>query len=271
MRIAWLAVLGACVAVPAVAHDFWLQPAKFWLAPGATTAVALVVGHGANRELWDADISRVTRLISIGPAGRIDRSGSIRQGGAGRMAFETPGVHVVAVETGQAQSDLPAIRFNDYLKTEGLTPAIQSRAQSGRTGSPGREVYSRRAKALVRVGPGAVVASANVTTPVGMTLEIIPEVNPYTARPGQSLLFRIDYKGRPLPGALVKLTNLAADAEPAATQISNSTGRVAFRVPRRSAWQLNVVWTEPLANSQTADFDTTFSSLTFGFEAAPSR
>lgn len=269
MRPVLLAVFGACIAVPALAHDFWLQPARFWVPAGGATPVSLLVGHGSNRRHWDADINRVTSLRSIGPAGPVDLRGSLRQGGTGRMSFSTPGVHVVALQTGHAQSDLPALRFNDYLQTEGLTPAIQLRRRNRQTNAPGKEIYSRRAKALVRVGAVAMGNAPHITTPLGMTLEIVPERNPYAVPSPQALPFRIYYEGRPLAGALVKLTNLGADAEPAATRISNASGRVAFTLPRRGNWLLNVVWTEPLAGNPAADFDTTFSSLTFGFEAAP--
>lgn len=269
MRKSWLAILGACIALPAAAHDFWLQPTGFWVTSGSTTGLSLLVGHGANRQLWDADIRRLTRFYSVGPAATTELRGAIRQGGTGQIALTAPGVHVLALETSHAQSDLPAIRFEDYLRVEGLTPAIDARRRAGQTDQPGQEIYSRRAKALIRVGPGAAMEAANVTTPLGLTLEIVPERNPYAVPVGQALPFRIYYLGHPLPGALVKLTNLGADAEPAATSISNASGRVAFTMPRRGAWQVNVVWTRPIAGNPTAQFDTTFSSLTFGFDAAP--
>lgn len=269
LRTVWMAIAGVCIALPAVAHDFWIQPGRFWLAPGVTTPVSLLVGHGSNRQLWDADINKVTAIRSRGPNGSVNLDGVIRQGGVGRMMFSVPGVYVVSLETGHAFSDLPALRFNDYLKEEGLTPAISLRRRNNTTETAGREIYSRRAKALIRVGPGPLAEAAHVTTPLGLTLEIVPERNVYAAPAGQPLPFRIYYEGRPLAGALVKLTNLGADAEPAATQISNRAGRVAFTLPRRGNWQLNVVWTKPLTGHPTANFDTTFSSLTFGFETAP--
>lgn len=269
MRAVWIAVLGACVAIPAYAHDFWLQPARFWVQPGAAVPVSLVVGHGANRQLWDADINRVTSVRSVGPTGSVDVRGRIRQGGTGQLSFTTPGVHVVSLETGHAQSDLPPMRFNDYLEEEGLTPAIELRQRSRQTDRPGQEIYSRRAKALVRVGAGTVGEAPHVTRPLGQTLELVPHHNLYAVPTGRALVFRVYYKGRPLPGALVKLTNLGDDERPAATMRSNAQGRVAFTVPRRGNWQLNVVWTEPVAGNPTADFDTTFASLTFGFAAGP--
>ena len=73
------------------------------------------------------------------------------------------------------------------------------------------------------------------------------------------------YQGRPLAGALVKLNDLAADAQPVETHRTDASGRATFKARRSGEWQLNVVWSEPLANSRSADFMTTFSSLSFGF------
>ncbi len=269
MRAVWIAVLGACVAIPAYAHDFWLQPARFWVVENTPVPISLLVGHGSNRQLWDSDINRVTSLRSVGPAGAVDMAGSIRQGGAGQMSFRGQGVHVVSLQTSHAESELPAVRFNDYLETEGLTPAIEARRRAGQTDEAGQEIYSRRAKALIRVGGATVTDTTHVTTPLGQTLEIVPERNPYAVAGGEALPFRIYYRGRPLAGALVKLHNLGADELPAATQRSNASGRVAFTLPRRGNWQLNVVWTEPVTGNANADFDTTFASLTFGFAARP--
>lgn len=269
MRSLLIAVMGGCIALPAAAHDFWLQPQRFWVAPGAPVSVSLLVGHGADRELWDADIARVTSVRAIGPAGTADVRAGFRQGGMGDVTFETPGVHVLALETTQAQSTLPADQFRDYLEEEGLTPAITLRQQAGTVGADGRELYSRRAKALVRVGSGATAQAAHVTTPVGMTLELVPERDPYGVPEGEPMAFGVIYKGRPLAGALVKLTDLSADDEPVSTQRSDADGRVTFDVPRRGEWQMNVVWTEPLSGNAEADFETVFSSLTFGFPETP--
>ena len=269
MRKPWLAVLAAFVALPAFAHDFWVQPNVFWVAPGRPVPVSLWVGHGVNRSLWDADIAKVTILRSVGPNGTVNQQGAIRQGGVGRMTFTTPGVQVVTLETDHTDSNLPSIRFNDYAQTEGLALVRAQRQRLRQNDAPGREVYSRRAKALVRVGNDPMTSSPHVTQPMGMRLELVPDSNPYSAPANQPLGFRVIYEGRPLAGALVKLTNLASDERPVATQITNRAGHVAFSVPRTGDWQLNVVWSVPITGNPDADYDTTFSSLTFGYDAPP--
>jgi uncharacterized GH25 family protein len=172
--------------------------------------------------------------------------------------------------SGNSLSELPAIRFNDYLKTEGLTPAIRARARSGRTNSSGREYYSRRSKALIQVGRRTPTDDRLATRPIGLTLEIVPLRSPYSLLADRILPLQILFEGRPLPGALVKLTLLESDSLPQHSVRSDALGRVRFKIPQTGSWLVNVVWTKPIA-SRDVDFQTTFSSLTFGYPGKPRR
>ena len=73
------------------------------------------------------------------------------------------------------------------------------------------------------------------------------------------------YKNRPLAGALVKLTNLQDDAMPFEMHLTDLEGRASFIMPASGAWLLNVIWTEALPPTDEVDFETVFSSLSFGF------
>ncbi len=273
MRIAFPVAAILSLIEPAAAHDFWLQPQRFWIEVGASTPIAILVGHGANRAPWGVESNRVLLLRDIGQTGTVDHLSGIQRRRVAEipaMSFTTPGTHIVAFQSTNAQSDLPAVRFNDYIKAEGLTPALRLREQAGTTNTSGREIYSRRAKALVQVGP-STEGQTQVTRPLGLTLEIVPERNPYAPGRSESFPVRVLYEGRALPGAFVKLTNLQADEKPVATQLTDRTGRATFRVPRTGLWQFNVVWTKPIKNEARGDFATTFSSLTFGFPPSAQR
>jgi uncharacterized GH25 family protein len=73
------------------------------------------------------------------------------------------------------------------------------------------------------------------------------------------------YEGQPLAGALVKFTDLERDAVPVETHVTDPSGRASFKMPARGSWLLNVIWTKPQTSSRDTDFETIFSSLTFGF------
>ena len=257
------------IATSATAHDFWLQPQVFQTKPGVALPITALIGHGDDRGRWEADAKRVVMLKSIGPNGTVDLRSAFKQRGVGSHfapVFAKTGVHVVAMQTNHASSELPAKRFNDYAQGEGLTPILQYRTRMGTTDTLGREIYSRRAKVLIRVGASAGRADPRSIKAIGLTLEIVPERDPYAPGKSRNLPVRVIYEGKALPGATVKLTNLNSDEKPVASVKTDSFGRAAFRIPESGAWLLNVVWTKPINGRPGADFDTIFSSLTFGYE-----
>jgi hypothetical protein len=261
---------GICGTCACEAHDFWVQPGEYWLQPDAVIPVTLQVGHGPFRQRSPIQLSRIVRFAAICPDGApIDLHGNLHLGGDtedGNLRLRAPGAYVVVLETDdRAQSHLPAIRFNDYLKVEGLTPALVQRERTHRMDTDGSENYSRRAKSIVQVGLPGTGSQAQVTRPVGLPLEIVPEVSPYAQPRPASLPVRVLYEGRPLAGALIKLTNLAHDAAPLETHLTDQTGRAIFTMPSTGTWLLNVIWTKVLPSTRETDFETVFSSLSFGF------
>lgn len=259
------AVLALSVSAPVLAHDFWLQPERFRIAPDALTPFTLQVGHGSSRQRSPIPLRRIARFAAVGADGAsVDLRKSLADG---TLAFKQAGTWLLVLETdNHAHSHLPAQRFNAHLHAEGLTPALAERARRNRAEAEGSESYSRIAKAIVQVGPRALGADRAVTAPIGLPLEIVPEADPYAQPQPERLSVSVLYLGKPLAGATVKFTNLDQDAEPFETRISDNAGGADFTMPTSGRWLMNVVWTRTLPRSSDTDFDTVFSSLSFGFE-----
>lgn len=266
MRVFRTAAICLTISTPLSAHDFWLQTRGYQFPAPAAAPFVVLVGHGVFRERWAGDLSRLVFLRTIGPDGVRDHRADLIGGVANNGVLKLPqaGTYVVSMQTTPAASDLPALRYNSYATEEGLTPALELRSRTGRTNANGRETYSRRLKALVQVGD-TTRPQLQVTQRVGLSLEIVPERDPYKLRPDGKLPVRIWFEGRPLSGALVKLTNLDFDTRPVEMHRSDTGGRTSFSVPNKGAWLVNVIWTKPIAGNPAADFETTFSSLTFGY------
>ena len=253
----------------AAAHPFWIQPQRFWLAVDATAPMTLQVGAGSERQRSQLPPRRVLRFDATAPGGEaLDLRPALTLGAPsadGVLSFTRPGAYVVTLRSdANALSHLSAVRFNAYAREEGLTPALETRAAQGLLNIDASERYSRQAKALVQVGDG--VAQDAVMRPVGLTLEIVPEVSPYASPRAATLPVRVFYEGQPLAGALVKMTDLAHDAAPLEQRRTDAEGRAGFAMPGGGAWRLDVVWTKPLVD-EGVDFETVFSSLSFGFPA----
>ena len=124
-------------------------------------------------------------------------------------------------------------------------------------------LYSRRAKALVQVG---AQATDTVSQPIGQTLEIVPERNPYLVKPGEPLRVVVWFHGSPLPGASVVLESLGAGATHGTPALTDSRGSASWPLPSKGDWKVNVVWSYPIDDPR-ADYETIFCSLTFGTRA----
>ncbi len=265
-RILWLLLAAAlCLgARRADAHDFWLQPEAFTPVPHAAVSFSLEVGHGPDRQRSPISLQRIVRFEAFAPDGaRTELMDALRDADgslAVRAGFATPGAHVLVLATdNNAQSHLPAPRYNDYARAEGLTLALDQRQRSGRMQADVSEIYSRCTKTILRVG-AAPVDQAAAAQRYGLVLEIVPEGIPVGSG---ALAARIYFYGLPLPGATVKLTDLNHDQQPLQTVATDRDGLARFTIPRAGAWLLNVVWSVPLRRHAVAEFETTFSSLAF--------
>lgn len=271
LRCIWaVALLNGIIVTPlASAHDLWIQPLTYWSQPDASIPITLQVGHGAERQRSQIRSSRIARFVAVAPDGTTrDVRAHLHLRGAnddGQLQFETPGTYMVVLETdNRGRSALPAQRFNAYARDEGLTSALEHREHHGKMAADTAESYRRVSKAIVQNGAVDVGIQAHLTTPLGLLLEIVPERSPYAPGDGD-LPVRVFFEGQPLAGALVKLTQLEHDEAPVEERRTDRSGRARFSLTPHGTWLLNVVWTRPVPAPAEVDFDTTFSSLTFGF------
>lgn len=262
-------MLLATVAGAAAGHDFWIEPTRFQVAPREPVGLRFLIGEPGKVEQWATEWRKVVSLQDFGPDGVTDLLAAVRPlaGQAptpdridASLTLAAPGTHLIAFTSAHAFSDLAAPEFEAYARHEGLALVLADRAARRRTGAQGREIYSRRAKALVQVGTRA---TDTVSRPIGQTLELVPEHNPALLAPGRPLVVRVWFHGAPLAGASVVLERLGAGAAHGVPVVSDATGRVSFPAPGTGAWKLSTVWSYPIDDPR-AEYETVFASLSFG-------
>lgn len=260
--------LGTAICGPAAAHDFWLAPQSYQMEVARPIPLAIMIGHPKDKSRWALDPHRVITLSSMGPGGVTDqqsRMSTLTPSGDMILSLKGAGTHLVMIETTSAVSILPPEKFTDYVTEEGLTPIITHRNDNELEDEDGREIYSRRGKALVQIGDLDEQDAPYVTRPVGMTLEIVPQDNPYALQAGAPLTSTVYYRGEPIEGVTIGLISLDTKDGLIGTQKTNTQGEVTFKRPKAGQWMLHAVWSDPMENTLTADYDTIFSSLSFGF------
>ncbi|MFK8051336.1 MAG: DUF4198 domain-containing protein [Woeseiaceae bacterium] len=253
-------VLLGLLSVPAFAHDHFIWPERFSVVPGDKVQVTFHVGHGGDFDLWPHGVTKVLTMDWMSVASSESLLDAIGESDVSFVA-STTGTHVLSMSSDFSDSALPPTKFANYVREEGLTAISDHRRLNGLEDTIGRERYSRRAKALVQVGDGR---TNNVTQPVGLTLEITPQKNPYALVDGDALPLSVTFNGEPLAGAKVTLESLTILSFEEQALITDGKGEGEFSFPKSGAWKVNVVWGVPPADGEL-DYETVFSSLTFGF------
>ena len=237
----------------------WIEPRPFRPAIGEIVSLRLRVGQDLLGDPLPLDPALVNQFVAEDGAGRrplVRRDGADP---AGLVRVATPGLLVVGYGSNPSAVELPAAKFDQYLKDEGLDAIAALRARRGAKGAAVRELYSRCAKSLVLAGPPNDEAGDRR---LGFALELVAERNPYALRVGQDLPVRLTYENRPLAGALVVAMNRSGPAQKLAAR-TDSEGRVRFQVPAGGMWLIKAVHMVPAPAGTNAEFVSFWASLTF--------
>jgi uncharacterized GH25 family protein len=252
-----LAAAAFLAAAATCAHDFWIEPSTFRPAAGEAVSVGLRVGERFRGDGVARSAERIERFILRSPAGQREIPGEEGADPAGQASVPGPGLATIGYRSRNARVDLPAEKFEQYLREEGLEKAIALRARRGESAKPSRELFSRCAKSLLAAG-GSI---AGEDAPLGFTFELVSERNPYASRAGEGFPFRVLLRGKPAAGVLVAALRRDAPQTPL-TARSDAGGRVTFRLPAAGMWLVKAVHIEPLA-ARDAEWESFWASLTF--------
>ena len=100
-------LLVALTAAPAaLAHEFWLEPSAFRVAPGEELALRLFVGDGFPGEPYGRNPGHLRRFEVIGPQGVWSVEGRPGEDPAGRIRPVVPGLHIVAYQSRHSRIEL---------------------------------------------------------------------------------------------------------------------------------------------------------------------
>jgi len=255
VRVLVLAV--ALVSSPALAHDFWIEPSAYTPGAGELVRLKLWVGEHLGGETLPRNERQIDFFTAVRGGIEAPVLGIEGADPAGLLRPTADGGLVVAYRSLRSPVTLDPAKFQAYLALEGLPPV-----------APGPEVFSRCAKTLLAVGGRG---DPSFTRPVGMTLELIPEADPYTLTAGETLTVRLLYEGRPLFGALVMALD-AKDAQFPRQVRSDKDGRASFTLPRAGAWLIKAVHMIPAPGDAGAEWESFWASLTFSIPpSAPLR
>lgn len=275
MRYLWPALIWILTAPALLAHNFWIETSTFTPAPGQRLSVRLRVGQELQGDPVPRDPSLIRRFVAVGPAGtETPVPGVPNTEPAGFEAFPAPGLYTIVYDSTRYPVALDAVKFETYLKEEGLEAVSAARARQGKSAAGAKEVFSRCAKALLAVGGGTGGigggAGSGFDRVFGQRLELVAEKNPYALAGGGELPVRLLYEGKPLSGALVMALQRGLPGAPPTkvTARTDARGRATLKLDRAGFWLIKAVHMIPAPADAGADWESFWASLTF---ALPSR
>ena len=248
----------------ATAHDMWIEPATFAPETGQIISLKLKVGQDLLGDPLPRNSSLINQFIFEDSEGRKPVVGRDGSDPAGYVRAASPGLLVIGYRSNPSAVDLPADKFNQYLKEEGLDAIAALRARRNETSATAHELFARCAKSLVLSGPPA---RAQGDRRLGFTLELVAERNPYTIREQDALPVRLTYEDRPLAGALVVAMNRLNPSEKVSAR-TDKDGRVRLNLKSGGMWLIKAVHMIPAPNGSKAEWMSYWASLTFELRGA---
>lgn len=245
-------------AVPASAHDFWVEPSTFHPEPGAKVALFLRSGENDVAEPVPRREARIDRFEVLGPGTKVPARGAEGRDPAGEFVPPSAGGWLAVYRSRPQSITLEPAAFEAYLREEGLDHVIAEREAKGHSRVDGREIYSRCAKALIRVGGDG----SGFDRVVGLRLELVPEADPSALGPDRLLSVRLEFEGKPLPGALVLARAKGAGDRPIRGR-TDAAGRATLELPGPGPWLVTSVHMVPAPVSSHVDWESLWASLTF--------
>jgi len=264
-RLRHLVVAGIALSgAPLFAHDMWIDPTTFFPESGQVVGLRLRVGQDLLGDPLPRDPSLINQFVFEDTAGRKPVVGRDGADPAGFIRVATPGLVVVGYHSNPSAVELTPEKFNQYLKEEGLDSVAALRARRNEMGAKAHEVFSRCAKSLVLSGPAN---DGQRDRPLGFTLELVAERNPYAIAAARDLPFRLTYENRPLAGALVVAINRVNPSAKLTARTDND-GRVRFRLKQPGMWLVKAVHMIPAPPGASAEWASYWASLTFELKDA---
>ncbi|HVR39517.1 MAG TPA: DUF4198 domain-containing protein [Thermoanaerobaculia bacterium] len=246
MRISLLTALLLLAATGVPAHDFWIEPSTFRPTPGTTVAASLRVGVDFAGDPVPRSTQLFETFVARDAKGTKDVVGFEGRDPAGYVRVENPGVTIVGYRSKANPLELPAEKFEQYLRDEGLESIIAWRASHGQSKTPGHELFFRFAKSIIGAGTAP-------NTNFGYRFELIPE---------SDTQFRVLHEGKPIANILV--IALHRDDPTARFRArSDRNGRVKLPLAKNGVWLVKAVHMVPAPAGTNADWESLWASVTF--------
>jgi len=259
-------LLIVATATLAVAHDLFLKPDVFFVAPNGTVPVTVLNGTFSTSEN-SITRDRLSDIAIAGPAGRSkgDPATWSETGKASHWTVKVgaAGTYTLGASLKPRIIALNAKDFNSYLADDGLPDILAARKANGELAKPSKERYSKHVKALVQVGDAHTPSYGTV---LGYPAEIVPLNNPYETGKG-TLRVKALVDGAPMANQVV----IAGGRTPKGARLTEQTvrtdaqGIASIPINASGTWYVKFIRMVkiPASAKDSVDYESKWATITF--------
>lgn len=197
-------LLCSALILPVFAHDLYLKLDSFFVAVNDKVSVKVLNGSFQSSE-GAVSFARLQDVSVVSPAGvrtnpketdftKDDKTALLN------LQPTEAGNYVVGLSTMAREIDLKAKDFNEYLTEDGIPDILADRKRKKELTKDVREMYSKHVKTIFQVGDKQ---SDNFKIALGYPVEIVPQMNPYSLKTGDTFEFLCLKDGKPLANQFV--------------------------------------------------------------------
>jgi uncharacterized GH25 family protein len=267
MKQVILSLIMVATPLAAQAHEFWIEPDAYQVAPGADMVAELRVGQnfaGSAQSYLPRSFERFDLKCS-GNLAPVDG----RPGDRPAMTVTAPsdGLCVVIHQTRDYTLTYQEWeKFVAFIEHKDFSTTLADHAARGLPEADFVEQYSRYAKSLIAVGEGAGQDDV-----VGLETEIVAQANPYTDDMAAGLPVQVFYQGLPRADVQVELFEKAPEGAVEITlHRTDDEGRVLLPVKAGYSYLADAVVMRAMTPDAENDpvWESLWASLTFAVPAA---
>lgn len=254
--------LAAIGPLPALAHEFWIEPESYRVAVGETVKAELRVGRMLVGESFPYLSDQIVAARLHAPEGVLDLEGMEGDLPALSVTPAEAGLHVITYHSAPALAEYEDFAtFESYLAYEGLEDVVRLHKDRALPESGFAESYIRNARALLQVGPAD---AEDIDRPTGMPLELIALQNPFVDGLTE-LQVQLLWQGAPMPNRQVSIFQRPdGEGEPTRSLVAtDADGRATIPLADEGFYLLNAVQMKPAAGPGPVIWESHWATLTF--------
>lgn len=267
--IAAVIVIATVLAtIPALAHEMFLKAKESVATPNSDQVVRLINGTFVKSEnsISRDRIANVS-IVANGHVTNPPHAAWYDDKDSSYLKYRTgeAGTYVIGVSTRPNMITMSPEDFITYLKHDGVLDTLATFEKENKL-TEVRERYSKHVRTIVQVGDKK---TADYSQRLGYPVEIVLDQNPYDARFGDELSFRVLFNGNPVADQIVRASYDGFHAHDTSgghlnsyTLRTDKNGRARFLLNNKALWYISLIHMQK-TNDAEADYESNWATITF--------